>query len=273
MENNIFKSVAFGGFDKQDVIHYIEQTAKETKAAQDKLKQENESLRKSLSELKTETESIKMGAETLRGQLEERSGRLKRAEAESQELKSRLEELSSRDEETEPLRMETELLREEVDHLTAQVAELSAQQEENISLREEIRRLTEQTEKLRPEAEDYAKFRDRVGTIECDAHRRAAELEGVTLAKLEQVTSAFQSRYEALMEAFVNTAAQVSAELQKMDARLTQLPKAMEPSGMALKELGSALEKIREHTGGAAESAKETTEPCDSSKSGAARDA
>ena len=28
MENYAFKSVAFGGFDKQDVIHYIEQTAK-----------------------------------------------------------------------------------------------------------------------------------------------------------------------------------------------------------------------------------------------------
>ena len=32
MENYAFKSVAFGGFDKQDVIHYIEQTAKEAAA-------------------------------------------------------------------------------------------------------------------------------------------------------------------------------------------------------------------------------------------------
>ena len=33
MENNIFKSVAFGGFDKQDVIGYIERTAREAAEA------------------------------------------------------------------------------------------------------------------------------------------------------------------------------------------------------------------------------------------------
>ena len=40
MENNIFKSVAFGGFDKQDVISYIERTAKEASEAQEKLQRE-----------------------------------------------------------------------------------------------------------------------------------------------------------------------------------------------------------------------------------------
>ena len=33
MENNTFKSVAFGGFDKQDVIRYIEQSAREAAEA------------------------------------------------------------------------------------------------------------------------------------------------------------------------------------------------------------------------------------------------
>ena len=44
MENYAFKSVAFGGFDKQDVIHYIEQTAKEAAAVQERLQKENEDL-------------------------------------------------------------------------------------------------------------------------------------------------------------------------------------------------------------------------------------
>lgn len=35
MENNTFKSVAFGGFAKQDVIDYIEKMARESAAAQD----------------------------------------------------------------------------------------------------------------------------------------------------------------------------------------------------------------------------------------------
>ena len=44
MENNTFKSVAFGGFAKQDVIDYIERTARESAAAQEKLQQENNEL-------------------------------------------------------------------------------------------------------------------------------------------------------------------------------------------------------------------------------------
>ena len=46
MENNIFKSVAFGGFDKQDVVSYIEKSAREAAEAQEKLQQENDGLRR-----------------------------------------------------------------------------------------------------------------------------------------------------------------------------------------------------------------------------------
>ena len=45
MENNTFKSVTFGGFDKQDVIRYIEQSAREAAEIQERLQQENDGLR------------------------------------------------------------------------------------------------------------------------------------------------------------------------------------------------------------------------------------
>ena len=53
MENYAFKSVAFGGFDKQDVIHYIEQTAKEAAAVQERLQKENEDLQTEADSLRT----------------------------------------------------------------------------------------------------------------------------------------------------------------------------------------------------------------------------
>ena len=46
MENYPIKSVTFGGFDKQDVIRYIEQAAQQAAAAQQTLQDENENLRK-----------------------------------------------------------------------------------------------------------------------------------------------------------------------------------------------------------------------------------
>ena len=45
MDNYPIKSVTFGGFDKQDVIHYIEKTAQETAEVQKKLQDENDGLR------------------------------------------------------------------------------------------------------------------------------------------------------------------------------------------------------------------------------------
>lgn len=58
MENYAFKSVAFGGFDKQDVIHYIEQTAKEAAAVQERLQKENEDLQTEADSLRTQVREL-----------------------------------------------------------------------------------------------------------------------------------------------------------------------------------------------------------------------
>ncbi len=46
MENYSFKSVAFGGFDKQDVVRYLEQASEKAAAVQRELEAENAELRK-----------------------------------------------------------------------------------------------------------------------------------------------------------------------------------------------------------------------------------
>ena len=64
MENYAFKSVAFGGFDKQDVIHYIEQTAKEAAAVQERLQKENEDLQTEADSLRTQVRELQTRLET-----------------------------------------------------------------------------------------------------------------------------------------------------------------------------------------------------------------
>ena len=51
MENYPIKSVTFGGFDKQDVISYIEKAAQQASAAQQQLQEENDRLRAQVEEL------------------------------------------------------------------------------------------------------------------------------------------------------------------------------------------------------------------------------
>lgn len=103
MENNVFKSVAFGGFDKQDVVSYIERTAREASEAQEKLQQENDGLRR-------ESQALGEEAAALRSKLEAQ-------EAETARLREALARETALRQELEALRPETERLREQVESM------------------------------------------------------------------------------------------------------------------------------------------------------------
>lgn len=197
MENNTFKSVTFGGFDKQDVIRYIEQASREAAEVQERLQKENDDLRSGVREL-----------EQRAAEQERRAGE---AEARARELERQLAEERS--------------------------ARQGLEQE-----RTELQAAAEEARRLRPEAEAYAQFRDRVGDIECEAHKRAAALENTTMAQLRKTVAVFQEQYQAAMKTFESSAAYVDTELRKIEVTLSQLPRAMDRTGAELKELGSLLE-------------------------------
>ena len=198
MENNTFKSVAFGGFAKQDVIDYIERTARESAAAQEKLQQENNELQ--------------AAAESLRSQVEGLKARLTVLEAEHERLAADLQKESCRLQELEPLE--------------AKCTQMSGE-----------------LERLRPDAEAYAQFREKIGAIECEARKRAADLEADTQSRLLRTVETFRTQYQALMSTFTATASHVTGELRKVEVNLTQLPRAMDQASVELKELEKLLEQ------------------------------
>ena len=197
MENYAFKSVAFGGFDKQDVIHYIEQTAKEAAAVQERLQKENE-------DLQTEADSLRTQVRELQTRLETETALREQAQSELEQERTARQGLEA--------------------------------------FKPEAERLAAELERLRPEAEAYAQFRDRVGDIECDAHKRAAELEASTTARLRRTVELFRAQYVTLMSSFESTASHVTAELRKVEVNLSQLPRAMDQAGTELNELAALLE-------------------------------
>lgn len=201
MENNTFKSVTFGGFDKQDVIRYIEQTAKEAAEVRETLEKENEDLRGRVERLNTRLTAASSRAEAL--------------EAERQTLKEQLEREIAARQALEPAKPEAE-------------------------------RLAEEVEKLRPDAEAYAQFRERIGAIECEARKRAADLEEATIARLEGIIAAFREQYGTLASSFDATAAHVTGELRKVEVNLAQLPRAMDQAGAELEKLSETLKKAKE---------------------------
>ena len=103
MENTVFKSVAFGGFAKQDVIDYIEKTAREAAAVQEKIQQENDGLR-------AEVEMLTGQVDGLRAQLEV-------LQTEHDRLTAALEQEAAGRQALEPFKPEAERLAAEVERL------------------------------------------------------------------------------------------------------------------------------------------------------------
>ena len=117
------------------------------------------------------------------------------------------------------------------------------------ALEQEAARLTAERDALKPDAEAYARFRERLGAIECEARQRAAGLEDEAGIRLRRLTDQFQTQYRALMSTFETTAAHVNSELRKIEVNLTQLPRAMDQSGAELKELEALKMHPREQEG------------------------
>ena len=108
MENYAFKSVAFGGFDKQDVIHYIEQTAKEAAAVQERLQKENE-------DLQTEADSLRTQVRELQTRLETETALREQAQSELEQERTARQGLEAFKPEAERLAAELERLRPEAE--------------------------------------------------------------------------------------------------------------------------------------------------------------
>ena len=113
-------------------------------------------------------------------------------------------------------------------------------------LSQENARLEEELQALRPDAEAYAQFREQIGAIECEARKRAADLESETVSRLERITADFRRKYQDLMTTFDATATHVTGELRKVEVNLTQLPRAMDQAGKELEALAAELERAKQ---------------------------
>lgn len=207
MENNTFRSVTFGGFAKQDVVEYIERTSREAAQAQEQLRMEKEALSQEAESLRTRVAELERSEKVLQDKV---AG----------------------------LTRERDTLSGELDRARTDRQDLETARAEAESLRAE-------TERLRPDAEAYAQFRERLGAIECEARKRAADLEESTFARMEKAVSAFRARYQEVSDAFDSTAVHVTGELRKVEVNLSQLPRALDQTGADLKELAEFLEKAK----------------------------
>ena len=210
MESNTFKSVTFGGFDKQDVIRYIENSAKE----------HAEELRR----LQAETDTLRQNNDTLSAQNIELTDKCEQLEAQLKALDTTHQEQQS---DLLQLRQKAETLVAEADALRTKANSVEA--------------LYAEVNSLRADAEAYRQFRNHIGDIEFEARKRAAELEENTHQTLLTLVTDFNSKYQQLSSTFDVTSNYVTTELRKIDVMLSQLPRALDQLGTELNTLENSL--------------------------------
>ena len=198
---------ALGGFNRQDVQQYIEQSAaahkRELAEMQQRLDQAEEHSR--------ELEAALSGAES------EKSG----AAAEEAKVRASLE-TSTRT-------------------LAKLRGELSQTESKLTVARRELERLQEQVGTLEPMAESYAQLKDRVATVELDAHRRAQDTVDEAQAEAERIRADTQKWLDGVLE-------QYSRLRQGMDGLVTQA-QALEKAAEQVAELDEAARGLRERGG------------------------
>lgn len=212
-----FRTAAFGGFQKQDVLNYIETAAREHT--------------EKLSELQREVEQLRRDKEALEA---ERSGWEERLSALTKEKTTLEWELSAREEQFHQARTEAE-------DKARRLSEAEAL----------VERQAQRLRQVEPAAEAYESVKDRTAGVELEAHYRAQAVEEEarqkareTMESMEQWLSRVQEGYDRLRTDLDATVAHAAGELERLKEGLSGLTGEFEQHETALEQLA---EECRSH--------------------------
>ena len=213
--DHLFRTAAFGGFQRQDVLTYLEQTAKEQQEKQQQLQQQ-------LSQAQ-ET------GERQSKQLSEQGERLNALAGENQQLRAQLEELRQ--------------------SLSASQAQAERAGEELARVRGELEAARNRVAALEPDAAAYAAVKERTAGVELEAHRRAqgvldqANSQARHLRQqMEQWMTRVGREYDALRTEVEATISHAADQLDKAGKCLEQVSALLSDQDVALEELSRAYD-------------------------------
>ena len=211
---NTFKSSVFGGFNRDDVIRYIEKTALESKQQLEALEQEsdglcreNAELRDKLAAAERERDSLKESYATASGAQEALKKGLTAAQETITELRAQLEDTTQK----------AAFAQKEHERLRA------AQKAEH---EREMQKVLSELAELRAQAEEYSRVKAHIADIELSARERADALDAATRAKLQAYIASCTSQCAQVLATLGSTCESVSSTLRHADEAVSRLPGA-----------------------------------------------
>ena len=206
---NTFKSSVFGGFNRDDVIRYIEKTALESKQQLEALEQEsdglcreNAELRDKLAAAERERDSLKESYATASGAQEALKKGLTAAQETIAELRAQLEDTTQK----------AAFAQKEHERLRA------AQKAEH---EREMQKVLSELAELRAQAEEYSRVKAHIS-----ARERADALDAATRAKLQAYIASCTSQCAQVLATLGSTCESVSSTLRHADEAVSRLPGA-----------------------------------------------
>ena len=211
---NTFKSSVFGGFNRDDVIRYIEKTALESKQQIESLEQEsdglcreNVELRDKLAAAERERDKLAESYDTASGAQEALKKGLAAAQETITELRAQLEGTTQK----------AAFAQKEHERLRA------AQKAEH---EREMQKVLSELAELRAQAEEYSRVKAHIADIELSARERADALDAATRAKLQAYIASCTSQCAQVLATLGSTCESVSSALRHADEAVSRLPGA-----------------------------------------------
>lgn len=212
-----FRSAAVGGFNKQDVLTYLEEQAKQATQVQQELQSR-------LEEADRQAESSRREGEELRRELEEAWRELEALRQGQDGLNAQLEQA-----------------RRDLSASQAQTAQMTRQLEQ---ARKERDSLQSQLEALRPDAQAYVQLKERAAGVELEAHRRAQAVQEKAEGDIRRMRRQAEQWLQGLSREYGELRSQVEATISHAASELEKAGSCLDRAGQLMGEQELALEAL-----------------------------
>ena len=230
-----FRSAALGGFNRQDVLDYLEKTSAENAQRQQELQQNLEA---------AEEERRQLAAKTAE-QEEQLSILHRERDSLSQQLEQAQQALAASQDREEAQERELAALRQEQD--LSQI--LQVRRDKLAALRQERDSLKARVAELEPEAAAYEAVKERTAGVELEAHCRAQNIldqangQAKDLRRsMEQWMGRVEREYDALRSEVESTVSHAADQLEKANKCLDRMTALLSDQDVALEALSQAYD-------------------------------
>jgi chromosome segregation ATPase len=215
--NVAFRSATFGGFNREDVMSYIERSVRENREALEQAHEEADLAQERAEELQRLNDELKSQLETqqatIKTQLQSLQTQVQEIVTERDSLKDKVEQMEVMDQKMEELEKRFRTLHAMNEQQKAELElarAASAEKDADLAAKnQQIAELQAQVDKMRSDSESYQTVCNSIGQIEMDVRYRMAVMEKNAQKQINEKMEEAQSSYDAVLAKALTDAEEV----------------------------------------------------------------